>query len=226
MFQMAVSMLELLRTSTNDYGTRKSILLSLRNFKPDKLWNVYDEMLRRIPDNGKSMAGKVLRILAFAQRALSIPELQHALASDASDLKIANFREYIFNDLEDIAIRKSLASLVKIQESGVQIIHQSIKTYIEDLPSDSQFSCQDKLVGNSFLAQLCIKYLLLWLPDATTSSEGNGPNQSTPELDRSPFLHYAVEYCMDHIRLSSDAVVDILDLVNQLIRADMPNNRN
>ena len=69
----------------------------------------------------------------------------------------------------------------------------------------------------------------MWLPDrSNSSSQGEAsqhPLNDRLSVSRHPFLRYAAEFWMIHLRDAGNNIEKVLSCVNELIRFDKPNNK-
>ena len=145
----------------------------------------YEGALHRInsqPDSQQEIARKILTWISYAQRPLSISELQHALAVEPNTLMVETCR---FLRREELTLY--CAGLVIIDEKSdmVRFIHYTLQEYFEmhravQLPD-----------GDSMLAKSCLRYLLFDdLFKALSSSKdrrmkGSGSDADQDDMDQS-----------------------------------------
>lgn len=154
---MVLSLLEMRRLLTqND-------LQALVKKLPSSLQTLYGHLLRSIPSEDAELAGKVLRTIVAAARPLSEAEIQTILAIDEQDGtdELSNL-QVMYPTLESIQVL--LGPLVRVLDSKISLIHQSLKDYLVELgvnknhPLAPSFGV-DLLRDQSMLARSCIKYL-------------------------------------------------------------------
>jgi len=85
----------LLKKLTYRWGSAKSVLESLYSFHLGELNSVYKELLLRILEQVRANISKILRILEFAKRSLSLDKLSYTLAIDNKDITPLNFKDKI-----------------------------------------------------------------------------------------------------------------------------------
>jgi ankyrin repeat protein len=126
---------------------------------PQGLIALYKGFLKDIPIPDRELAGNILRIVVSSARPLNVDEIAILLAGGQASLAKIN---YPFYNSESIQLM--LRPLVRISNSRVELVHQSIKEFLIDLGRDSTSSLAATF-GVSFrrespmLARACMRYL-------------------------------------------------------------------
>jgi ankyrin repeat domain-containing protein 50 len=164
------------------YNNGKSLetIRQTLNKVPSQLEEVYKHILTKVVDwDDRRQTLHLLQWIYLAERPLSVTELRHALASDDSVIKPAQYscqksKEFVEND--DIMKRLIVSlsgGLAEVKHHGssnhgqqdmVQFIHQSVNDFL----SKDKFRCLElhepvDLIGQGYhrLSRSCINYLQL-----------------------------------------------------------------
>ena len=153
-------------------------------------------MLRRIDQGLIRDARRMLTLLCFASRPLSVPELIDGIAVETTEPtglnKDRRFQDY--NDINEICPGFTSISVVAADElPTVQIAHFSVQEYLESgriQHEKAKIFGLTSVIAHEEITQICLIYLL-------------EPNFSSPELD--PYIHmeyplaqFAAEFWYDH----------------------------
>ncbi|KAJ7143051.1 ankyrin repeat-containing domain protein [Mycena epipterygia] len=168
--------------------TIKAVRETLRSM-PNDLEHTYDEVVHRINrqgDDHRNLAWLALSWITHAKRLLRPAELVEALAVElgATYLDPENL-------LDMKTIQSSCAGLIIINEKDdtIRLIHYTMQHYLERIQS-SEFS------GASIhITMICITYLSFEV--FIRNVHNDDPKKL---LHENPFLNYAVEYCLIHVR--------------------------
>ncbi len=168
MFQWVWSVVQRLRevpASSNALGAFKA---ELEKYIPSDIENTYMEAIKsierssRLLEDDKHLIASLLRFLVFAEWSVEISDLQYGMASlrlhDTAD-DFLNQRPQNLNFL----LQSFCSNLVIIEEDIVQLAHQSVKTFLLQLPPKNRFTCRDIEAGHRQLSDMCLNILLLWL---------------------------------------------------------------
>ena len=118
----------------------------------------YDEILSRIPPADASDAVKLLLWLAFAHEPLHIDYLAIIVEFDI-DKKAFNSDAKLSSSEDILNICSSLVT--KMGDNTVQLAHASVQTYVQEKPRIIQPDIvMDPSIGNTFVGQFCLTYLL------------------------------------------------------------------
>ena len=129
---------------------------------PPDLASVYEKLLYSIPLGDRILAGKMLRVLVSSARPLNGTELGILLFITPETRSTSSFVKEEMYDLE--AAQTLLGPLIRVSESRISLIHQSLKEYLIDLSHDqgnplaSVFGV-DVQRDTLLLASACMQYL-------------------------------------------------------------------
>jgi len=143
-----------------------------------------DQIKNNQPKSRYDMAVRALTWLMYAERALSIDELIHALAVRPQDTKLNTGR---FLTEEDITSACAGMVIVDPESMTVNLAHYTAKEY---LPRAGIFENHQ-----SFLAEVCLVYMS-FDDFSTTLSSSRGRKD---RLRQYPFLKYAADHWGDHV---------------------------
>ncbi|KAK5661436.1 hypothetical protein OQA88_11337 [Cercophora sp. LCS_1] len=155
---------------------------------PTQLKEVYKKAWEQIEDQAdeqRQTAIKVLTWLIYAERALLLDELMHALTVDESDRALQEKRLLAAEDISSVCAG---IVLVNKENKTVNLTHYTAKEYFRQIPSIS-----DEV--QSYLAQTCLTYLSF--DEFSTPSKSIGEREE--RLRRYPFLQYATNHWGDHV---------------------------
>jgi hypothetical protein len=151
----------------------------------------YDEVIKRIesqPPRKRALARNVLSWITYAQRALTIGELCHAVAVELDEKKL---HQDIIPDVEDVV--SVCAGLVTVDEKSniIRLVHYTTQEYFERVRSEWNPGAQKKI------AIACLIYLSF-----DTFRSGSSANDEAFEqrLTENAFFDYSAHYWSEHIR--------------------------
>jgi hypothetical protein len=209
---MAASLLIELR----DCDFREDVEETLTGLPAD-LFGIYTHFLTRATNIPRRtiFIQAIFRWLVFSARELTSNELADALAFPLADPKFdfSNPAESIYDPNRrgfNSDIFKLLEGLIVIQNghltgSSITFAHSSVKDYILSQGFLDKFCatiCLTKQISHKFLAQTCVRYLLLF------ADPKHSITQDT--LSDYPFALYAAKYWLHHIQLCDDQNQDKL----------------
>lgn len=190
-----------------------AVLRNLLDSLPQDLDKTYERMLENIPSVLTQYARKILLLLCFSERPLTVEEIIDAIAVDIETGFDPQMR---CNDMQDIL--QICQGLVEVFEDThnflpaykIRIAHFSVQQYLfskqlEEHQTLSAMHLKD-VDAQADIAQICLKYLL---DDAVLSC-----HQSIIFLPEYPFAGYAADHWSDHF-LRARTRVDVLDLAVQ-----------
>jgi hypothetical protein len=135
---------------------------------PRKLEDIYKSMLSKIDGRYQGESARMLQMVLCAGRPLTLGEFRLAWAFGSSthqfpsldDAKNSQYFEWDVTKVEK-QIRGRCGGLVEIKESTVQVIHQSVKEYLEALGDMSTLfkSIPKPENGHDILLRACTNYL-------------------------------------------------------------------
>ena len=212
MYQWAHSVLRKLWGLTFSANALEVYQNTLERFIPDDIDNPYYETLRSIQEDAtittadKLMVVNLLRLVVFAEMDLDIGDLEYAIACAQVDCSNENFRSYLPVALLN-RIQGSCGALLLVEDGIVRLAHQSVRDFLlHRVPAElSDFSCKDFQSCHSFVARLCLNYLMLWHSlEAPQLAPDASEVDKFCELVNLPFVWYASSFWDLHIRESGD----------------------
>ena len=165
-----------------------SVLNALKNL-PTEIDSTYDQAMERIqsmPSDHRDIAQCFLSWIAYTDRALTVPEVEHAtttylMLEDGGDTSAIDNDDIISaNDLSSMC-----AGLVTVQGQQILLVHYTAVTYFDNT--------RDKWFPNAYakLAKACLTYLLFDIFD-TGACTGEAEDVEFEQRDRDfPLLGYA-----------------------------------
>ena len=156
----------------------------------------YDQILCRVPPADISDAVKLLLWLAFAHEPLHIDYLAIIVEFDI-DRKVFNSDAKLSSSEDILSICSSLVT--KMGDNTIQLAHASVQTYIQEKPRIIQSGIiMDPSIGNTFVGQSCLTYLLL-----TKETHPNTPFNSlkgpVKEIYKQSLIRYSAKYWPRHM---------------------------
>ena len=197
--------LDQIRNSDNA-GNKKAIRKEIQTI-PQSVSKAYERILAKTKD--KPLATKLLHIIVGAEAALTLEELNVAMAiEDESkcykDLELESAKAF------ELRIKIICGLFIYIDRSRVFLIHQTAKEFLEwnqqvsEPPADVWQHSLKPEESNSLLARICVS--LLMFDDFETnplSAEGLDSHLSTLQQERycdsHVFLRYAAEWWIEHL---------------------------
>jgi ankyrin repeat domain-containing protein 50 len=162
---------------------------------PEDLTTLYLNFLHSIPEDDRILAGKLLRIVVASARPLNIDEIKLLLIIGPSHHTVSALEaEPAVSRLE--SIRMILGPLIRIFESKVYLVHQSLKDFLLNLSADqsnplSRHFGIDLQHETLMLVRSCVRYLALddfdrdmFSPDRRLEDDSpNSPSSRQQEHD-------------------------------------------
>lgn len=171
---------------------------------PETLDETYARILESIPDQHLDQATTILNLLIWSDREFDINELVDAIATDLDE-------DHAFNSRNRMPVPRDLlrlcSSLVAVssnefysQYGTVRLAHFSVKEYLvsKHIPKAFQ-SLIDEKVARSYLARLCLRYLIGVGHVALRDQHANLVLFHT--VTEFPFARYSAQSWMDHARV-------------------------
>lgn len=174
-----------------------AVLKKLLDSLPQDLDKTYERMLENIPDVLTQYARKILLLLCFSERSLTVEEMIDAIAVD---VETGFDPEMRCSDMQDI-LQICQGFVETFQDTHnflpvykIRIAHFSVQQYLlskqlETHPTLSSMHLTDENAQAEFTI-ICLKYLL---DDAVSSS-----HQSIIFLPEYSFAGYAADHWIDH----------------------------
>ena len=192
----------------------QSHLDRLLNSLPQSLDETYERMLCKIDPALVKDAGRILTLLCFASRPLTLPELIDGLAVETTEPiglhKDCRLEDY--NDIHDICpgfINLSVADETQI----VQIAHFSVQEYLESDRIRHQKAMIFGLTSvkaHTEIAEICLIYLLE--PDLSSSTLNHNLREEYP------LATFAAEYWYVHYKSTKDPASKLNTLILSLFQ--------
>ena len=165
-----------------------SVLNALKNL-PTEIDSTYDQAMERIqsmPSDHRDIAQCFLSWIAYTDRALTVPEIEHATVTY---LMLEDGEETSAIDDDDIISANDLSSmcagLVTVEGERILLVHYTAVTYLDNT--------REKWFPNAYakLAKSCLTYLLFDAFD-TGACAGESEDAEFEQRDRDfPLLGYA-----------------------------------
>ena len=165
-----------------------SVRTALKNL-PTEIDSTYDQAMSRIqslPSDHRDIANCFLSWIAYTDRALTVPEIEHATATY---LMLEDGDETYAIDNDDIISANDLSSmcagLVTVEDERIFLVHYTAVKYLDNT--------REKWFPNAYtkLANTCLTYLLFETFD-TGACTGETEDVEFEQRDReSPLLGYA-----------------------------------
>ena len=172
---------------------------SIVNNLPQTVGHAYEAMLNKSPD--KSLARKLLYMVLFAERPMTLAEMNIAL-NITDDCK--SFEDIDRQDTDELLktqIRTLCGLFLSIVGSKIYLIHQTAKEFLISAPEIAAGSSSNygtlplwestfvPYIGHQILARACISYLFLFEDDTIP-----------PRQTKHAFLNYSARYWTLHFR--------------------------
>ncbi|KAH0559855.1 hypothetical protein GP486_003628 [Trichoglossum hirsutum] len=164
------------------------------------LFNVYANILNRIPESRQKEARKVLQIAATASRPLTLEEFNLALVIRPTDQSEYDIFRRLQQDLPRYLLRLC-GPFIRIVDRRVHLVHQTAKEFLLTPSSNSaqSFWVFDPTESHFLLAQTCIWYLLFdcYMPRprmSETSVKSQGLMRTNTAQLSKPKEHIFLEY--------------------------------
>ena len=187
----------------------------------------YLEALETILPANREKAATLIRIVAFANRELTIGELQHALAMSMASEPHKIFLNFIDEKLESfINDNCSIYLTVDEKTKTVKFAHPAVLEFFKDLPESgdkwSSFSCNNEAQGHLKLAVICIHYSLSWIRQPVTQDEieDQGDQTILARVEKCALLYYAASKWMRHARKAGELIQPFIPLLFKLLRPE------
>ncbi|EKG10098.1 hypothetical protein MPH_12697 [Macrophomina phaseolina MS6] len=154
---MVLSLLEMRRLLTSFEDAQKLV-----EKLPSDLRRLYEHFLESIPEEERGLAGKILRTIVVCARPLCEKEIATILAIDQTRLP-GNSLHIQASGIGLEAVQALLGPLVRVFDSKVHLIHQSLKEYLIQLGNESHPIAYAFGVNTQrdhlTIARACLKYL-------------------------------------------------------------------
>ena len=223
-FQTAQTALRKLRNGHYDLENQEVVsraLLRVNSRKSDDAYEEVLEILQSATPQDRVKAARIIRILFFLQRKISLQGLAHALIVDDRGFEPVVISSHIQSTL-DAFIRSYLALLVKIDnENMVSLQHQTIRDYFQNLSVDKWqvYSCAERKGGHLQLALICIRYMIFWCGQSSTQEkvETQKSEGLSARYHEALFISYASHYWTLHTREAGELLNPHMEIVNTLL---------
>ena len=172
---------------------------------PTELYEVYAIAVRRIGEQSgrwKDLGMRILAWIIYAVRPLTIPELQHALATRIEDRRFD--KEGILAANEFVA---RTAGLLRIQNGKVQCVHHTVEEFLKQPEKENEYFPAAK----KNIALICVTYMRF--------EDFNHVSDDMQKRNLGfPFLNYAAMHwghhatkCLEHEPALYQTFADVLD---------------
>lgn len=126
---------------------------------PPNLTTLYERFLESTPPEDRDIAGKLLRLVVVSARPLNVDEIRILLDVDLGSSQEAEHLSFGLGSVQAI-----LGPLIRLSESRIYLVHQSLRDYLIDLgkdPTNPLASSFGVILQRESLmiAQSCIRYL-------------------------------------------------------------------
>ncbi|KAL9121971.1 MAG: hypothetical protein Q9187_001470 [Circinaria calcarea] len=149
----------------------KSLVASQRDFKrivdemPNTLSATYEKFLGAIPAEHQPLAVKLLHLLIASSRPLTLDEMRILVVIGDHHRSLADIEEDLQPNIQ-VTIEGVLGPLVRIWDSRIYLVHQSLKEFLLESPakSDNTLTGIYKIYqtkADLLLAKSCVSYLML-----------------------------------------------------------------
>ncbi|KAL8330754.1 hypothetical protein RB593_001636 [Gaeumannomyces tritici] len=186
--------LDLLEGNTD--ATPESFESALRSV-PDRLEMLYDSILQRSAAQHPNALLRVLSVIVASRRALTLDEIDVALAVRPDDTSVAQVRRRCQFDIAR-RLYAVCGPFIRIANGVVSFIHQTAAEFLvrsPDLPRslvDADDSgghrtyrykgCLDEVEVNRCLAEICVVYLILAAADAASDGPSSPDRQAAGDV--------------------------------------------
>ncbi|PTB43001.1 hypothetical protein M441DRAFT_45014 [Trichoderma asperellum CBS 433.97] len=189
------------------------------NESPSDLTELYESIVNQIMQSNDKVTQKLLIWTVFGRRALTLNELEDALAIQEDSKSIESIRKYRIQDLTDSKITSAAGIILEIVNGKVYLIHQSAKDFLLESEHLAKAVFCRGLRPGIYLAKTCMTYLCF------TDFVETGPCQDSAQLDERirhyPFFHYAARNWHRHIRIDDDINI-FTSIISQLTKPHSP----
>ncbi|KAL6831944.1 hypothetical protein V8C40DRAFT_263226 [Trichoderma camerunense] len=179
---------------------------------PSRLTDLYESLLVQIIQSRDIAAQKLLIWAVFSRRAMTLDELEVALAiqeKSKNQESIEKHRIYLTKK----SVTSAVGVFLEIVDDKVYLIHQSAKDFLlkSERLAEAEF-CRG-LHPNLYLAEICMKYLCF------ADFAETGPCEDAKLLEKRycqhPLFHYAARNWHRHIS-SDDDINNFAGIISQL----------
>lgn len=176
---------------------------------PQTLAETYERFLYGISPDHKHHARQLLHLLVGSLRPLTLAEMRILLAIQDHHRDIASLEEDTLFNIQSY-IEKVLGPLVRIWDSQIYLVHQSLKDFLLSLSTESAHPLSatfgiNPSEASSVLARACMRYLLL--DDFEHSLYSQSTHEESPVSDGdSPSGKGSVIEFWDSMNLGDDTL--------------------
>ncbi|KAI9855703.1 MAG: hypothetical protein M1813_009665 [Trichoglossum hirsutum] len=192
---------------------------------PEQLDEVYDSILRKVPQKDK--AQKALAMIVIAVRPLTLTELNIALNIRETDKSRSDVEPRLQFAMER-SIKKLCGPFVRIIDSKAYLVHQTAKEFLikpssqVDTDGFTWKHCLDRANSHLLLARSCIWYLSFDLfENHVPVANAQGKTEVDPK--KYDLLEYAAKFWAVHFRRSGQGESALSKPVSKLY--DIQSNR-
>ena len=132
---------------------------------PPNLKSLYDQLLLQIKDDDRPLAAHMLHILIASARPLDGEEVGTLLTITAEHHSISAL-EGERKEIDNQTVQAALGPLIRVRNSKVYLVHQSLKDYLLNLPNDQGHPLApdfgvDPRLDALMIGRACMNYLAL-----------------------------------------------------------------
>lgn len=166
---------------------------------PSDLTDLYESIISQIMQSDDKATQKLLIWTVFGRRALTLLELEDALAIQETSDSIESLRKHKIHDLTESTITIAAGTILEIVDSKVYLIHQSAKDFLLKSEHLTKVAFCKGLQPGIYLAKTCMTYLCF--TDFIEVVPCRDSVQLAEKIRRHPFLHYAARNWHRHIKI-------------------------
>ncbi|KFY25359.1 hypothetical protein V491_01785 [Pseudogymnoascus sp. VKM F-3775] len=193
----------------------RSLLASQKDFMriidelPNNLTTTYEHFLQGISTEYQTLATKLLHFLVGSSRPLTLDEMRILVAIQGHHRTVAEVEEDAQPNMQR-TIEGVLGPLVRVWDSRIYLVHQSLKEFLQGLSTRTESSLSvtygiDPSKANLLLARACVSYLLLEDFKDDLFSKDRSDTAGSP--NSTPMIHNdegSVEHMWDPFDLGQD----------------------
>ncbi|KAL7908137.1 hypothetical protein GGI35DRAFT_54680 [Trichoderma velutinum] len=188
------------------------------NESPSHLTDLYESLLFQVLQSEDVAGQKLLIWTVFGRRALSLNELEVALATQEGSKSQESIEKYRIR-LTERTITSDVGVFLEIFNEKVYLIHQSAKDFLLNNKWLAEAEFGRGLRPNLYLAKICMTYLCF--TDFTETGPCGDSTLLEKRYSQYPLFHYAARNWHRHI--STDDDLNIFDgIIGQLTEIGSP----
>ncbi|KAI9741628.1 MAG: hypothetical protein M1834_000012 [Cirrosporium novae-zelandiae] len=168
---------------------------------------IFTAILQGVPEDDHPWVQNALTWISYAFRPLNFGELATALAIGDLEVSATSINNETARDITN-DLRRTLTGLVEIGDRGVWLVHERVKDFVVQKPTNAPEWYSVKSTAHVDIAHYCLSYLSSYSMEdfhfTTTSLHYNSRvfyNRDSPNS----FLEYATKYWPMHYRLGMES---------------------